>query len=302
MQSLYSYFSCQKNQAAIVEKDLLKHVSDIANLHLLIISILIELVKHSNKFFEEGKQKHLPSEFDLNPNKRFVNNSTITSILSDKKLIKNTDKVSSFWINNDHDIVRKIFTKMYRSEFYKDYIESKDMSSDKDKSFIIKVLDHYILNNELVHHMLEEKSIYWLDDLPFISTILIAQIRAVDGGKNISFLGDVFKNKQDKSFALDLFRKTIENHKYFEEIIIKNAKNWDLDRIAMMDQILLKMALCEILFMEELPVKVSINEYIEISKYYSTAKSKLFINGLIDNMVKDFNKEGKIKKVGRGLI
>jgi len=160
------------------------------------------------------------------------------------------------------------------------------------------LLNDYILNNELVHHILEERSIYWIDDLPFVSTIIFGEIK-----ESLSLIPNgVFKDKSDKDFALSLFRNTIDNNTEYEKIIIRFAKNWDLDRIAKMDQLFLKMSFAEILLMPELPIKVSMNEYIEISKYYSTSKSKLFVNGLLDNFVKTYEREGKIIKVGRGLI
>ena len=159
-------------------------------------------------------------------------------------------------------------------------------------------MNDYVLNNELVHHIFEERSIYWIDDLPFIATIIFGDIKD-DTSMNPE---GVFNDISDKEFALHLFRNTINNNVEYEKIIVKFAKNWELERIAKMDQLFLKMAFAEILTMPNLPIKVSMNEYIEIAKYYSTSKSKLFVNGLLDNFVKTYTKEGKIKKVGRGLV
>ena len=154
------------------------------------------------------------------------------------------------------------------------------------------------MNNEILHHILEEKSIYWIDDLPFVATIIMGDFKI----KKIKLLKSVFKNSSDKDFAIDLYRGAIKYDKEYEKVIIDKAQNWDIERIAIMDQIMIKMAFCEILNMPELPVKVSLNEYIEISKYYSTNKSKMFINGLIDSAVKDFTINNMIKKSGRGLM
>ena len=177
-------------------------------------------------------------------------------------------------------------------------IISNDINYNTDIKFFNNILNDVILNNQVLHHILEEKSIYWIDDLPFVATIIMGELKE----KKIKTSRTVFKNSSDKDFAIDLFRKTIKFDKQFEEIIIVKAKNWDLDRIAIMDQIMIKMAFTEILNMPELPVKVSLNEYIEISKYYSTNKSKMFINGLIDSAVKDFTNQNKIHKTGRGLM
>ena len=303
MQSLYAFFSLKEDRdIAKAEKAMLKQFDEIVELHIVIISLLVALVRYTDDFLEAGKKKHLAQEKDLNPNKRFVDNSAIQMLRADETLMKKVAKVARIWTKDDYDLVRKIFKNIYTSDLYAAYLINPEQTDEVDKKFIVDVLKGYILNNKLFHHILEEKSIFWSDDLPFVATLVIAQIREIEPNNNSFFLQDVFKNKADKNFALDLFRKSIMHNKEFEEVIVQKAKNWDLDRIAIMDQLLIKMALCEILYMEELPIKVSMNEYIEIAKYYSTSKSKVFVNGLLDNAVKQFTKAGKIKKTGRGLI
>ena len=222
----------------------------------------------------------------------------ISVIREDDALMDRVSKVSGIWLKNDHDIIRKLFKELFESGLYTRYIASEKVGVDVDQRFIVNALNEIILNNKLVHHILEERSIYWIDDLPFIATIIMGQIKAKES-LNPSL---VFKDESDKIFALKLFRNTITNNTEYEQIIVRFSNNWELERIAIMDQLFLKMAFSEILSMEDLPIKVSMNEYIEISKYYGSAKSKLFVNGLLDNVVKTFTKEGKIKKVGRGLV
>ena len=298
MQSLYSYFSKNKNDIPLAEKDMLQHFDDVVELKLVIISLLVEIVKYADNFYESSKKKHLPSVIDLSPNTRFVNNKIFVGILNDDSLINKVSKFSAIWLNNDHDVIRKIFNLIIKSDLYKTYLSSTDFSLDYDKKFVIDIMNDYILNNELAHHILEERSIYWIDDLPFVATIFFGDIK---GGFNMDPAG-AFKDVSDKDFALHLFRSTIDNNTEYENIIIRFAKNWDLDRIAKMDQIFLKMAFAEILSMPALPVKVSMNEYIEIAKYYSTKNSKSFVNGLLDNFVKTYTQEGNIKKLGKGLV
>ena len=298
MQSLYSYLSSKTNEMPTAEKVMLKHFDEVIELKLVIISLLVEIVKHADNFYEDGKKKHLPSSIDLAPNIRFVNNKVVVSIRNDKTLMDKVAKVSGIWLKNDHDIARKLFNLIVKSDLYIKYLQSDNKSADFDKKFIIDLMNDYVLNNELVHHIFEERSIYWIDDLPFIATIIFGDIKD-DNSLNPE---ETFKHVSDKDFALLLFRNTINNNAEYEKIIVKYAKNWELDRIAKMDQLFLKMAFAEILSMPNLPIKVSMNEYIEIAKYYSTSKSKLFINGLLDNFVKTYTKEGKIKKVGRGLV
>ena len=298
MQSLYSYLSTKVNEMPVAERAMLKHFDEVVELKLVIISLWIQLVKHADSFYDEGKKKHLPTALDLNPNTRFVDNDIITSVRNDLDVMDKVAKFSGIWIKNDHDIVHKLFKELYQSDLYQKYIANENKDVEVDKKFIINALNDYILKNELVHHIFEERSIYWVDDLPFIAAIIFGDIKE---DKSMDTKG-AFKDSSDKEFALKLFRNTINNNSDYEEIIVKFARNWELDRIAKMDQLFLKMAFAEILSMPDLPVKVSMNEYIEISKYYSTAKSKLFVNGLLDNFVKTYTRDGKIKKIGRGLV
>jgi N utilization substance protein B len=298
MQSLYAYFSKKENNMPAAEKSMLKHIKEVVELNLVILSLLVELVKYADNFFEDGKNKHLPTAADLNPNRRFVENKVIALIREDQELMDKITKVSGIWLKNDHNVIRKLFKQLLESDLYRNYIANDNSTIEVDQRFFVNALNDHILNNELVHHIFEERSIYWIDDLPFVATIIMGNIKSESKMNPKS----IFKDVSDKKFALQLFRNTINNNKDYESIIVKYAKNWELNRIAIMDQLFLKMAFAEILTMEQLPVKVSMNEYIEISKYYSTAKSKLFVNGLLDNAVKNFQKEGKIKKVGRGLL
>ena len=299
MQSLYAFFSSRQNNINDARSMMIKHINDIYNLHISLISLIVELKVFADEFLDSSKDKYFPSEMDLNPNKRFVKNKIIELIVKDSNLF---EKVKlNIWKGSDHDILRKLFLNIFKSKEYIDYINSSQKEFETDKLFLINILNEYILNNELVHHILEEESIYWPDDLPFVSSILIAQINSLAKNGRISDLGNVFKNKEDASFADDLFEKTINQNDLYNKYIQKNVLNWDLDRIALMDQLLIKMAFSEILFMEELPINVTINEYLEISKYYSTKNSKNFINGVLDNAIKQFRSDGKICKKGRGL-
>lgn len=296
MQSLYSFFSLKDTNVSNAEKKLLDHIENINVLHNVLICFLIELCKFAENHFEDGKNKFLPSSNDLNPNTKFTENFIFKLIRKDKKLLDKLKNVSSNWLDNDHDIIRKVFIDLIKSDLYNKYI-LKESSQEEDIRFINQALNNFILNNEVLHHILEEKSIYWIDDLPFVATIIMGNFKL----NKIHNLKTVFKNSSDKSFAVNLFSSTAEQNKNYEKIIVEKSKNWDLERIALMDQILIKMAFSEILTMEELPVKVSLNEYIEISKYYSTAKSKMFVNGLLDNAIKDFTEKNMINKKGRGL-
>jgi len=294
MQSLYSYFSNPNeiNDISKFEKKMIDHFKDVRRLYFLLFSLLIEIINYTDKFLDDSKNKFFPKESDLNPNKRFVINKFSKEILKNKLLLKETNKLSYILKSNDHDLINKLFKELFTSNIYKSYIENENNDIAVDKDFIVKVFNNHILNNELLHHIFEEESIYWQDDLPFVVTIFNSQIKK----NNKISIPLVFKDVSDKSYAINLFRNSIKYNQKFEEIIKKFAKNWDLDRIAFIDKILLKMAFSEIFEMNDLPIKVSINEYIEISKYYSTKKSKMFVNGILDNVVKYYIDQGFLKK------
>ena len=298
MQSLYAFYSKKDISISKSENEMLRQIQDISNLKLAVLSLFLFLFRHADSFFEDNKNKFLPKDEDLNPNKKFIDNFFYDFFLSNKALIAKLENFSVFWNDNDHDIIRKIFKDIVQSKLYNDYLNNDEKSYENDIKFFNNILNEIILNNEILHHILEEKSIYWIDDLPFVATIIMGDFKI----KKIKLLKSVFKNSSDKDFAIDLYRGAIKYDKEYEKVIIDKAQNWDIERIAIMDQIMIKMAFCEILNMPELPVKVSLNEYIEISKYYSTNKSKMFINGLIDSAVKDFTVKKMIKKSGRGLM
>ena len=298
MQSLYAFYSKKDISISKSENEMLRQIQDISNLKLAVLSLFLFLFRHADSFFEDNKNKFLPKDEDLNPNKKFIDNFFYDFFLSNKTLMAKLEKFSVFWNDNDHDIIRKIFKDIVQSKLYNDYLNNDEKSYENDIKFFNNILNEIILNNEILHHILEEKSIYWIDDLPFVATIIMGDFKI----KKIKLLKSVFKNSSDKDFAIDLYRGAIKYDKEYEKVIIDKAQNWDIERIAIMDQIMIKMAFCEILNMPELPVKVSLNEYIEISKYYSTNKSKMFINGLIDSAVKDFTVKKMIKKSGRGLM
>ena len=302
MQSLYAYFTSNKKDLEKAEKQMLKECENIVTLYLMLLSLPYILSQFSKVFLEKQKNKYFTTNFDKNPSERFENNQIVKLILEDKILLKEMDKVSCIWENSDHDLIQKLFVKIWKSDLYKDYCNASETTFEKDKQFLLSIFDKNIIDDELLHHILEEESIFWMDDLPFVGNIIYSQIKATKDKESKFVFSTTFKNKEDKEFAVKLFRKTILNHKEFKEVISKKAKNWDLERIATMDQILLMMALCELMYFTEIPVKVSLNEYIEVAKYYSTNKSKGFINGILDKVISEYKKSGKIKKVGRGLL
>ncbi len=297
MQSLYAFFLKKEDNISKEEDAMIKHMREISDLNLSIIALMIELIKYADDFLENSKNKFFPTEEDLSPNKRFINNKISKKLLTNLALKKEVLKFSNIWIDNDHDVINKLFKDIYISDLYKSYILNEKNDDDIDQRFFINLLNEFILNHQLVNHLLEEKSIYWIDDLPFVATMIMSGIKK----KETVVIKNIFKDSSDKDFALQLFRNTIKKQLDYKDLIMRFAKNWDIDRIATMDKILIMMALTEITTMNDMPFKVSLNEYIEISKYYSTPKSRLFVNGILDNAVKSLKLEEKVNKVGKDL-
>ena len=273
----------------------------ISNLHVIIFSFLLELHKFAQVFFEDNKFKFIPTEEDLNPNTKFINNRVFSILIEDEELFKKANINSRVLRKSDLDIIRKVFVKVIKSNQYNDYLNNDIDNLAEDKKFIQILLNEFMLENDIFHHILQEKSIFWLDDLPFVVLFLKSQINNLKKDNSSTVVVDVFKNKEDKKFAIDLFRNTIKNSSEFDSIIERKVQNWEIERIANMDLLFIKMALSEIVSFVEMPVKVSFNEYIEMSKYYSTKNSKVFINGILDKIVSEFRSQGKINKIGRGL-
>ena len=302
MQSLYSYFSNPNNEMVIAEKGMIKDIRSVSELQLVIFSFILEIHKFAVDFIENNKSKYIPTDEDLNPKMKFVNNRVIIAMQQDELLMKKTARLSAIWRKGELDIIRKVFVEMFKSEQYAAYLNEEKDSFKADQKFIQLMLNEYILDDEVFIHILQERSIFWTDDLPFVAMFLKSQINNLKENKAANLVVDVFKNSDDKKFTIDLFRKTIYNSEEFEELVGKKVKNWELERISKMDLLLIKMALTEVVAFEEMPIRVSFNEYIEISKYYSSQKAKVFINGILDKIVSQFKREGKIKKIGRGLV
>jgi N utilization substance protein B len=178
---------------------------------------------------------------------------------------------------------------------------NKKSSFEEDKDFVIAMFSELIAPNEKLYEYLEDYKLTWVDDIPVVNTQILKQLKQVL--ENDEFrVSKLYKDQEDKEFVCLLFRKTVLNEVALAKEYIDKTPNWDADRIAEIDTIILKMAICEFLKFPSIPVKVTINEYLEIAKEYSTPKSSIFINGILDNLVKEFQNENKILKTGRGLI
>ena len=299
MQTLYSYFQQDKPDIVTYEKELFKSLDKIYDLYVYVLVLITDIHHTALLVTEENKNKRLPSKEDLEPNLRFIENILLVSLSESSELKKEVANRKISW-QNDFDLVRKLYAELRTTDFYKEYMSSSSSSAKEGKQFLMTLTTEFLYNHELLNHIFEEKNIHWADDTFGAFTMVARTLENFTGKLN---LVPLYKDAEDdKQFISTLFRKTIAGDKEFEKLIEEKTKNWELERIASMDILLMKMALAEFLYVSNVPVKVSLNEYIDISKEYSTPNSKVFINGVLDKIIADLKHDNKIQKTGRGLM
>jgi N utilization substance protein B len=251
---------------------------------------------------DQALQKRMPTPEDLNPRRRFVDNLVIAQLRKNKALNNYLSQKKLSWANNPH-IPRILYNKLIAWDVYDEYMRSDVHNYQSDKKFIIRMVTELFAASEDLSSNLEEQSIYWNDDMEYITAMVEKTLKKFkpESGENISLM-PLYKNEEDEQFVKILFSKAIIHSKKSSALIDKNTTNWEVERIALMDILVMQLAVTEILEFPEIPVKVSLNEYIEIAKYYCTSKSSTFVNGILDNIVKEMRDEGLFSKYGRGLV
>jgi len=301
MQSVYA-MQQSHNDDMVREEKFLKHsILKIFDLYVLNIQLLVEVQKLASKKIELSKKKILATSDDLKPNTKFIDNKVINSIAESISMESylEVNKLNNWSLDDEY--VKIIFDELQKSDLYKDYLENKENSFKVDKTFVHDFYKEIIAPNEKLADYYEDKMISWVDDIPFVNTWVLKTLSKQKESKSF-ILGNLYKDKDDEDFVADLFRKTMLKHKTYEQDITDKTPNWETDRIADIDMILIKMAITEFVNFPSIPVRVTINEYIEIAKDYSTTKSSYFINGVLDKISKEFTKDKRIVKIGRGLL
>lgn len=302
LQALYAYYQSEEDSFRKAEKELTNAVDRIYDLYLYLLLIFPELRAIAEHRIEENKKKIIPSEEDLNPNMKFVNNQLITMIEENSKLRMASEERKVNWVGDEHqEMFKKMLLHIRDSETFFEHMNNGETGFEADKTFIMDLFRVEVANYPLLHDFFEERSIQWLDDIDLSCSMVLKTLKLVEEGQKIEVM-DLYKDPVDEQdFIRELLRKTISMDKENEALIDDLTQNWELERIAKMDVILMKMAITEFQIFETIPTKVTLNEYIEISKFYSTPKSNGFINGILDKAIDRLTKENKIEKVGRGL-
>ena len=302
LQILYAFFTTPDTSINNTEKELFFSLQKTFDLYHYLMALVIEIEKFAEDRIEMGKKKHRPTNADLDPNIRFINNRLIAQLKSNISLTKYLESSKLSWADQE-DLVRKLYLSLLDQDFYKEYMEAAQNGYADDRKLVEDIFKYLILYSEDIESLLEEQSIYWNDDLDFVVSMILKTFKKFkEFSDERQALLPMFKDDEDRQFAKDLYRKVVLNHKENEALIKQHTVNWDIERIAFIDNLILELALTEFLYFPSIPTKVSMNEYIELSKYYSTEKSRNFINGILDKALKDLKKADKILKAGRGLI
>ncbi|MEI6865022.1 transcription antitermination factor NusB [Flavicella sp.] len=301
MQSVYALMTSNSDNLVKEENFLKNSIEKMYDLYVLMMDTLPRIKNIAEEQIEISKKKYFATKEDINPNTKFIENKVLA-------LLENSISFQTY--KEEHDLdnwhleekyIRTIYDHLIKSTLYKKYMENENRSFNEDVKFIVGVYSEFIAPNEKLADYFEDLNISWVDDIPFVNTWVVKSIQKLKENKSL-VLGRIYKDEEDKKFVIDLFRKTVLNQAKFEKDIENKTPNWETDRIADLDMIIIKMGICEFLNFPSIPTKASINEYIEIAKDYSTPKSGFFINGVLDKICKEYESGGRLNKIGRGRI
>ena len=296
VQIVYAFYQNGGKNLDTAEKELFFSLSKAYDMYNYLLLLMVEITKQAERKQSAAKNKLLPTAEELYPNTKFVDNRFIAQLEMNKQLLEFSETQKKTW-ENEAEFVKGLCEKIMDSDIYKEYMASETSSYEEDRELWRKIYKRIIFNNDELDQVLEDQSLYWNDDKEIVDTFVLKTIKRFDekNGAKQELLPE-FKDEDDQDFARRLFRRTILNADYYRHLISENTRNWDLDRVAFMDVIIMQIALAEILSFPNIPVSVTLNEYVEIAKLYSTPKSGSFINGTLDGIVNVLKKENKLTK------
>jgi N utilization substance protein B len=308
LQALYAYFQGGEPRIEVAEKNLLTSIDKVFELYYHQVSFLMEVLHFYSYRTEEAKSKFYPTDEEINPSYKLAENRVVKQLLENQPLKDHFLGYKISWAQ-EQDLVRKVYQKLKNSKELAEYLNSGTSSYAEDRAFIEKMFRKFIARSGDLQTYFEERNIFWEDDFEIAALFILKTFRLMtkdfrdtDSLPALLTKGQEDDPDEDRKFIRDLFRKTIMKSDESDKLIDARTRNWELDRIALTDILLIKMAITELTQFSQIPIKVTLNEYIEISKQFSSQKSKLFINGILDKLVSDLTEEKKIRKTGRGLI
>ncbi|HBB93609.1 MAG: transcription antitermination factor NusB [Bacteroidetes bacterium GWF2_49_14] len=300
LQILYAYRATENPSINRAEKELIFSIEKSYDLYHLIFLLLTDLTLYGRQRMEIARSKFFPTEEEANPNARFLDNRLIAQIEESKSFRQYIESRKLSWTNQE-ELIKSLYRSILEWDVYQDYMIKEEDSFEQDKKFIARLIGELILPDESFMQVLEEQSIYWNDDIEAIGSMVLKTLSKWKESTGLHLLS-MYSNEDDRLFVINLFRKCILHSDEYQELIKRFSENWDFERLAWMDILIMQMAITEAIHFPSIPTKVSLNEYIEISKYYSTEKSSHFINGILDKIFIQLKTDNKIQKTGRGLI
>ena len=303
MQSLYAFHQSENKNFSTEEKFLQKSMLEMYDLFLLMLKLITEIKIYSENYLEKSQKKFLPTQEEIDPNKKFVENRVI-KILENNQYLQDAweERGISHW-KRDGEYVAILWEEIRKSDAFETYMTTRESTFKEDKDFIILLLKEFIAPNDKLYDYIEDTKLTWVDDLPLVNTAILKYLNKLkENTPDDAKIPKLFKSPDDEEFAANLFRKALANDEDLAKEMVDKTPNWDKERIAEIDTILIKMGICEMLHFSSIPVKVSINEYLEVAKEYSTPKSSIFINGILDKLSKEYQEQNRLNKMGRGLM
>ena len=301
LQALYSFYRDDRLDIALKERDLKNSVDKIYDLYLYLILILKELRNVAEKTLEERKKKMLPTAADLNPNTRFINDPVLLKIDTSPLLARLKKEKTIMWSIEEEPVIKKIYADIMASKDCETYLQAESVTFGESVQFIHSMYKKHISENEMIKQFLFEKNIHWAGDYTLATLCVFKTLKGLKENEEVELL-PLYTADDDYDYMVTLFRHTILDEATVAPLLNDKIANWEPERIAAIDMLLMKMAITELLNFPAIPVKVTLNEYIERSKLYSSPKSNTFINGILDAVVKDLKAQNKLGKTGRGLI
>ena len=301
LKALYAHLKSESDSLMASEKTLVASIDKTYDLYFQMLSLIVEVARYADERQQAAMQKKLPTYEDLNPNRKFVENSVV-------HLIAESDSVNDYlaahklsWARYP-ELIKALYLQLEQSDYYKKYMTSQERSFREDLALVTDFYTNELESSEMLEEVLDEQSILWNDDLGFALIMVTRTLSNMrQSHRDVKVLSK-FKSEEDLEFAKELFEKAAVNYDSNLEVIEQFTRNWDIERIAFMDNVIMVTAMAELISFPSIPVKVTLDEYIEIAKYYSTASSSTFINGVLDKVVNTLTEEGRINKSGRGLI
>ena len=303
LQSLYAYHQSRSGDIKQHEKNLLQGVDKVYEMYIWMLSLITEVTGYAEIDAQDRANKHLPTADDLNADVKILSNRFILSLRKNKEFLAGLKKYKVAW-DFEPELVKTLFSSLKKSEEYAAYLSKTGDTLHSDKDIIKHIFKKIILKSSLAEQVFEDMFIYWPVDKDVLQALIAKTFKnfAYDNPAE-NKLAEVTGNwEEDREFIVNLFEETIRYNDEYQALITAKTQNWEPDRIAMIDTLLMKMAIAEFLNFPSIPVKVTINEYLEISKEFSTPKSNSFINGILDKILIELKSENKINKIGRGLI